>query len=381
MHSTARKTPNRLVSLLVLLSHNSTRGSEVDAFVATGTIRGDGRLLHSSCLLCVDAQSPPQLSPLSAKASQDVAADDIASASYRSYCPRCHRPGPTCLCHALPRDGPISLPNIRVLILQHPREARKRKRTSTVPLIGLCLDDVTICVGTAFGCGDGDDGEGQGKSCPEALRDVLDKPEEEVILLYPGDTALPLQERDAALNRASVVEDTPIDERRTTTLVVIDGTWAQTQAIYQQSPTLQRLPQCMFDDDTASLFDSIRQEPASHCTSTLEAISRALRIVAGGSSKEGDDWNNAAFVAADALEDSLRAMVKGQVQYATDASKSRPRTKNNCDDNASTAKGRKAALGRKIRRRRQAQLSLPKPLSEEEIEARRIRFIYVAHLG
>eukprot|EP00563_Minutocellus_polymorphus_P004470 CAMPEP_0181043238 /NCGR_PEP_ID=MMETSP1070-20121207/12597_1 /TAXON_ID=265543 /ORGANISM="Minutocellus polymorphus, Strain NH13" /LENGTH=310 /DNA_ID=CAMNT_0023121545 /DNA_START=330 /DNA_END=1264 /DNA_ORIENTATION=- len=239
-------------------------------------------------------------------------------------------------------------------------------------------DDI---VGTAFGCGDGDDGEGQGKSCPEALRDVLDKPEEEVILLYPGDTALPLQERDAALNRASVVEDTPIDERRTTTLVVIDGTWAQTQAIYQQSPTLQRLPQCMFDDDTASLFDSIRQEPASHCTSTLEAISRALRIVAGGSSKEGDDWNNAAFVAADALEDSLRAMVKGQVQYATDASKSRPRTKNNCDDNASTAKGRKAALGRKIRRRRQAQLSLPKPLSEEEIEARRIRFIYVAHLG
>ena len=97
---------------------------------------------------------------------------------------------------------------------------------------------------------------------------------------------------------------------------------------------------------------------------------------------DNDDDDNAAIVAADALEGSLRAMVEGQMRYANDASKSRPRTKNmGDDDNVNVARGQPVAQGRKIRRRRQAQLSLSKPLSEEEIEARRIRFIYVAHLG
>ena len=58
------------------------------------------------------------------------------SNEHRSYCSRCHRPTPTCLCHALPLQRiPLSSLNLRLLILQHPREARKRKRTSTVPLI------------------------------------------------------------------------------------------------------------------------------------------------------------------------------------------------------------------------------------------------------
>ena len=251
-----------------------------------------------------------------------------------------------------------------------------------MPLIGLCLDDVTICVGTRFGCDDDNEEQGHA-SCPEALREVLNKPGEDVILLYPGETALPLHEREVALDgKMSSGESVPLSNKKIT-LVVIDGTWAQTQNIFQQSPCLQRLPQYMFTEDTESLFDPIRQEPASHCTSTLEAVSRALRIV-GGSSKKGDNGltgdKSISVEAADALEDSLKAMVKGQMQYANDASKCRPRTKNN-SNNDRDGDATFASKGRKVRKRRQAQLSLPKPMTEEEIEASHIRFIYVAHLG
>jgi len=164
--------------------------------------------------------------------------------------------------------------------------------------------------------------------------------------------------------------------------------------MYQQSPALWDAPRYMFADEAESLFDPIRQEPVGHCTSTLEAVARALRIFGGGSDKGGDDGGvgdgggdsaNAAIAAADALEASLRAMVEGQMRYARDASRSRPRTKNvGDDDHCDGARGRAALAaprGRKMRRRRRAQLSLPQPPSEEEREAGRIRFIYVAHLG
>ena len=370
------RSKKNLVGILAIASQTC----EVDAF-ATSTKCAIARP-RSSSSLHVDAESSASTRLLTSRGAQtrnDIAVAEGSKASYRSYCSRCQRPAPTCLCHALPRDGPFSLPNIRVLILQHPREARKRKRTSTVPLIGLCLDDVTVCVGTRFGCDDGNEGRGQA-SCPEALREVLNKPGGDVILLYPGETALPLHEREVALDDENSSSEY-VSKDETTTLIAIDGTWAQTQAIYQQSPCLQRLPQYMFTDDTESLFDPIRQEPASHCTSTLEAISRALRIVGGGRNKKGDDGNDGiAIAAADALEDSLRAMVKGQMQYANDTSKSRPRTKNN---DSSHRNGDAAAMSkkRKTRKRRQAQLSLPRPMTEEEAEASRIRFIYVAHLG
>ena len=373
------RSKKNLVGILAIASQTC----EVDAFSPSTKYAIARRRSSSSLHLDAEASAASirLLTPRGAGTNIDNAmvGESSSPPSYRSYCPRCQRPAPTCLCHALPRDGPIALPNLRVLILQHPREARKRKRTSTVPLIGLCLDDVTICVGTRFGCDD-DNKEQKLASCPEALREVLNKPGEDVILLYPGETALPLHEREVALEGEMASSENALKDEKVT-LVVIDGTWAQTQVIFQQSPCLQRLPQYMFTEDTESLFDPIRQEPASHCTSTLEAVSRALRIVGGNSSnKEGDKGNDdkaVAVAAADALENSLRAMVKGQMQYAKDATKSRPRTKNNNrDDDAAVA-----SKGRKVRKRRQAQLSLPKPMTEEEIEASRIRFIYVAHLG
>ena len=251
-----------------------------------------------------------------------------------------------------------------------------------------------MCVGTRFGCDEEDD---DGSECPEALREVWNnqhKAGESVMLLYPGETAQPLHERNVLLDgqltssaKASLPNQTNQTQKKIT-LIVLDGTWAQTQAMYQQSPCLHQLPRYMFADDTDSLFDPIRHEPAKHCTSTLEAVSRALRIL-GNCGNANGDAAGALAKAADALETSLKAMVQGQMMYANDATKSRPRTKNNSNssNNGNNNNGNRdgnavtANKGRRVRKRRQAQLSLPKPMTEEVIEAARIRFIYVAHLG
>ena len=280
--------------------------------------------------------------------------------SGRGYCTRCQRPPIVCICHAL-QESPIEC-GVRILILQHPREARKRKRTSTVPLIGLSIKDVDVCVGSTFS-------EGSNPRLDEALSEC------DSLLLYPGDRAVPLgaylDTKEQNISGSQTIETVNSGGQRT--LVVIDGTWAQTQTMIQKSPCLKRFSQVMFDDDAVSLFDPIRQEPASHCTSTLEAISRALRLLGGG---------DAASKAADALEDSLTAMVAGQLRFALDDSTSRPRFKRNDDVEPEDDSGEShRQRQRKITRRRTAQLSLPRKKTPEEIEADRIRFIYVGHLG
>ena len=56
----------------------------------------------------------------------------------RDTCGRCARSPAVCVCPALPAGGPVLTPLIRLLIVQHPAEA-KRKVTSSVPLIPLCV--------------------------------------------------------------------------------------------------------------------------------------------------------------------------------------------------------------------------------------------------
>ncbi|VEU43574.1 unnamed protein product [Pseudo-nitzschia multistriata] len=324
-----------------------------------------------------------------------------STAGSRGYCPRCKRPNVVCICHALP-DEPIDC-GTRILILQHPREARKRKRTSTVPLIGLSIQNVEICVGTKFERG----------SHP-LLDEALDMAKESskgnnrnshvnghALLLYPSDGALPLQMYlENALSTVDNEEDPAVTEndvqtaitsakndgnsRNSNILVVVDGTWAQTQSMVQNSnDLLWKLPRVMFDETTNSLFDSLRQEPAPHCTSTLEAVSRAIRLLSGSPASAADN-DCTGSRGADALEKSLEAMVDGQLRFALDDENARPRyyRKNETGEGTKPVSKREAGRARKlVSKRRQTSLSLPKAKSKEEIELDRIRFVYIAHMG
>ena len=62
----------------------------------------------------------------------------------RETCRRCYRPPALFICQALP-DKPIQT-STNVLILQHPRE-RRRKSLSTTPLVDLVLEKCTVKVG------------------------------------------------------------------------------------------------------------------------------------------------------------------------------------------------------------------------------------------
>jgi len=166
----------------------------------------------------------------------------------------------------------------------------------------------------------------------------------------------------------------------------------------------------MFDDDTDSLFDSLRQEPAKHCTSTLEAVSRAIRLLgafppldsrsrskSSSSSSSSSSETTSCVGAADALERSLKAMVDGQLKFALDQKIAKPRyfrkneptgkeygdePNNIGKNNNSVVSKREAKRTRKmVSRSLRAGLALPQPKTKEELESERIRFVYVAHLG
>lgn len=214
------------------------------------------------------------------------------------------------------------------------------------------------------------------------------KPESHALLLYPSEEAVPLQSylESSSLNSISKhessvstkLENGSLPSNNNHVLVVVDGTWAQTQSMMQNSyTTLRELPFVMFDETTNSLFDSLRQEPAPHCTSTLEAISRAIRLMGSFSNHKINS-----IKAADLLETSLQAMVDGQLMFALDGTAAKPRyyRKNKEDEQliSKRAQGRPRKL---VSRRRTAELSLPKVKTKEEIEMDRIRFIYVAHMG
>ena len=72
------------------------------------------------------------------------ARNDIAAP--RTLCSRCVRPPSVCICEALPAK-PLHT-QTRLLILQHPAEARKR--VATVPIIPLCVANCTIVRGNCF---------------------------------------------------------------------------------------------------------------------------------------------------------------------------------------------------------------------------------------
>ena len=180
----------------------------------------------------------------------------------RALCERCQRPHRVCLCAALPPVPVVT--QTRVLILQHPVEAKKT--VATVPLVELCLANCTVVRGIRFE--------------PE-LREIQAALDEgyRPLLLYPGPDAQPLEEWGARTD-SSVHENDPegVMQPQKVLLILADGTWRQAHHMLRHSPRLVAACQCVsFSDATKSDFDPLRREPAKHCISTLEACARALR--------------------------------------------------------------------------------------------------------
>ncbi|HET8541799.1 MAG TPA: tRNA-uridine aminocarboxypropyltransferase [Anaeromyxobacter sp.] len=156
----------------------------------------------------------------------------------REICLRCLRPSAFCVCAAL---RPVASPT-RVILLQHPREARLA--ICSAWLTRLALENAELHRGVRF--------EDHPRVAPLARAPGT-------ALLYPGPGAVPAG--DAAPPRA---------------LVVIDGTWPQSERMLRDNPALAALPRIAVPQGAPSGYAGLRREPAPDRLSTIEAVALAL---------------------------------------------------------------------------------------------------------
>jgi len=161
-------------------------------------------------------------------------------AAVRATCPRCLRPVDFCACEAL---RPVRS-RTRVVILQHPREARLA--ICSAWLTHLALPRSEIHCGVRF--------EGNAR-----IREVVAAPG--TALLFPGEGSVPASERAG--------DPPPF-------LLVVDGTWPQAEKMLRLNPNVAELPRIRVAAERPSGYGALRREPAEGCLSTAEAVALAL---------------------------------------------------------------------------------------------------------
>jgi len=163
----------------------------------------------------------------------------------RQTCLRCLRPESFCVCAALPRLES----RVRVVILQHPREARLA--ICSAWLCHAALPNSELIQGVRFG------------DHPR-VRALCAEPG--AALLFPGEGAVPAASRAAAPPAA---------------LVVIDGTWPQAVKMLRHNPALAALPRLSIADVAPSGYAGLREEPAPGHLATIDAVAEALGALEG----------------------------------------------------------------------------------------------------
>ncbi len=163
----------------------------------------------------------------------------------RTRCTRCQRPAEFCVCAGL---VPASS-RTRVVLLQHPREARLA--ICSAWLTRLSLENAELHRGVSFEESD-------------RVLELARLPG--AALLYPGPGSTPA--REAAPNPPPV-------------LFAVDGTWHQSEKMLRLSPTLASLPRLSVDAGRPSGYGGLRAEPGAVHLSTLEAVALALGDLEG----------------------------------------------------------------------------------------------------
>jgi tRNA-uridine aminocarboxypropyltransferase len=148
----------------------------------------------------------------------------------RPRCPDCRRPAAACWCRFVTAVDTAH----RIVVLQHPREARHR--LNTVPILRRAIAGVTVHVG---------------------LRHPPDTVDDDALLVYPGGQP------------GAVPPGGPH------TLVVIDGTWHQARTILAANPWLAGRRRLSLACPEPSAY-YVRAQPNRHALSTVEAVAEAM---------------------------------------------------------------------------------------------------------
>lgn len=173
------------------------------------------------------------------------------------FCWRCYRATAACLC---PHITELT-PRTKVVLLTHPKEARKT-RNGSGRLAHLSLRGSEVLVGTSF------------QDHPRVTQ-LLGDPRCRCTLLYPGETDAPRPGAEAGRR-----------PDRPRVLFVLDGTWPLAKKMMRLSPRLHGLPRLSLEVDRPSEF-VIKHQPDPRCLATVEAVDRALLALAD---RGEDDW-------------------------------------------------------------------------------------------
>ncbi len=164
----------------------------------------------------------------------------LSSRAVRPTCRRCLRPETFCVCVGL---GPIPS-RTRVVLLQHPREARVA--ICSAWLTRIALENAELHRGVGF-------------EAHPRVREVAAAPD--TALLFPGTGSAPVASAVAAPPRS---------------LVVIDGTWLQAEKMLEKNPAIAALPRLSIASGRPSGYGDLRREPAEGHLPTIEAVALAL---------------------------------------------------------------------------------------------------------
>jgi len=183
-----------------------------------------------------------------------------ATLAARPRCEVCRCPVRACWCKDL---QPVETA-IEFVILQHPFEARRTVSTGRMACLG--VRGAKIFTGLDF-TGD------------RRVNEIIADPDRSVWLLSPGADAVDL----ASLfhrNDSAVPDVTSEPAGRRTTLIILDGTWAQARRMRRLSVNLHPLRRVALAPAQPSEF-AVRRQPEAHCLSTLETIVHCLRVLDG----------------------------------------------------------------------------------------------------
>ncbi len=161
----------------------------------------------------------------------------------RRHCERCTRPLTHCLCAHIPEIRNRT----RVLILQHPDEARHPLNTARLAVLGLQNADLWV-----------------GESFPQ-LRDAIASVDRALLLFPTKDESLSFQPASHGAPGSSL-------------LIVPDGTWRKARRIVSVNPILATLPALSLPPGEPSEY-RIRKALQNAAVSTIEAVVRALVIL------------------------------------------------------------------------------------------------------
>lgn len=182
----------------------------------------------------------------------------------RQRCQRCTRPLAQCLCSLIP-----NLPSqTRILLLQHPDEAKHALNTARFVSLGLQNAELIIA------------------ETIDDLQQYLQLPGYRACVLFPGEEAQELA--------AYQVNELPL------LLVVPDGTWRKARKILHCNPLLAALPRVTLPEGLRSRY-RLRKAPIAESLATVEAVSYALAIL-----EPNSDFSS--------LLRPFDALIEGQIQ-------------------------------------------------------------------